>query len=459
MSSLSIPRKYHGFFPLISKSLTQSIPDLNSETVRKRSYVSDPGLRSLCKNSRAAWKVWNDAGHPSSGSLFEEKKASKKLVRQFVASYRAKKERVNIPERDQMFKENHRCRFKRPSSSTECKRLLVNGTVTSDPTVILQNFHSFFADLASSTLSSISLAVSQPNLHDLESALFFIDEKVLDCEICIDEIESALKVLRLGKSCGINGLDCEHIVFGGETIKIWLKKIFSSILHFEQLSVCLKEGIIVPIYKGRGKDPLLVSSYRGITLSSVIAKLFEVIILRRLSPCLGEAGFPDISQTAYQNGMSCADAIYATRETLLTHVREGGRPFLCLYDIEKAFDSIELPILLKRLYDFGINGKLWRLLKSWYTCSTSCVRLKNCLSNPFEVNRGVKQRSVLSPTLFLIVMDILLKDMRTSNCGLSVRGGYAGATVHTDDLRTTSSSSSMTKSTLLTNLPLITVSS
>ena len=104
-------------------------------------YVSDPGLRSLCKNSRAAW---NDAGRSSSGSLFEEKKASKKLVRQFVASYRAKKERVNIQKRDQMFKENHRFRFKRPSSSTECKRLLINGNVTSDPTVILQNFRSFF---------------------------------------------------------------------------------------------------------------------------------------------------------------------------------------------------------------------------------------------------------------------------------------------------------------------------
>ena len=65
---------------------------------------------------------------------------------------------------------------------------------------------------------------------------------------------------------------------------------------------------------------------------------------------------------------------------------------------------------------------------------------QNCLSDPFEVNRGVKQGSVLSSTLFLIVMDILLKHMRTSNCGLSVRGVYAGAAVRADDLHTTSSS-------------------
>ena len=151
-------------------------------------------------------------------------------------------------------------------------------------------------------------------------------------------------------------------------MKIWLKKIFNSIRHFEQLLACMKEGIVVPIYKGRGKDPLLLSSYRDITISSVITKLFEVIILRRLSPRLKEAGFPDLSQTAYQNGVSCANTIYTTQKTLLTHVGEGGRPFLYHFDIEKAFDSIELPILLKRLYDFGINCKPWRHLKSWYTC-------------------------------------------------------------------------------------------
>ena len=289
-----------------------------------------------------AWKAWNDADRPLSGSLFEGKKASKKLVRQFVASLRAKKERANIQKRDKMFKENHRLRFKTPSCSSECKRLLINGAVNSDPTVILQSFRSYFAALASSTLTTSSPAALQPSLYMRWNACRFSMMKISWTATCVDEIESALKVLKLGKSCGIDCLDPEHIVFGGEIMKISLKKIFNSILHFEQLPACLKEGIVVPIYKGRGKDPLLVSSYRGITLSSVITKLFEVIILRRLSPCLEDAGFPDISQTAYQNGVSCVDAIYATQETLLTHVREGGRPYLCLYDIEKAFDSASM---------------------------------------------------------------------------------------------------------------------
>ena len=62
------------------------------------------------------------------------------------------------------------------------------------------------------------------------------------------------------------------------------------------------------------------------------------------------------------------------QEALLTQIREGGNQFICFYNVEKAFDSIELPVLLKQLFDIGINGKLWRLLKSLYTDSPNRVR-------------------------------------------------------------------------------------
>ena len=85
----------------------------------------------------------------------------------------------------------------------------------------------------------------------------------------------------------------------------------------------------------------------------MITKLFEIVLLQRLTPLLEEVGFPDFSQTAYQKGISCSDAIFATQEALLTHARDNGKPFLCFYDVEKAFDSVELPILLKELWAIG----------------------------------------------------------------------------------------------------------
>ena len=174
-------------------------------------------------------------------------------------------------------------------------------------------------------------------------------------------------------------------------------------------------------------------SCRGITLSSVIAKTLEIILLQRLYPALEERGF------AYQKGISCVDAIFATQEVLLNLVRQGSNPYLCFYDIEKAFDSIEFPILLQHLYDAGINGKCWRVIKNWYSQSTVRIRSNGLVSDPFVVGRGVKQGSVLSPSLFLIIIIVinsLIGHLRDKNYGTSLQGFFLGAAVHADDVRT-----------------------
>ena len=127
------------------------------------------------------------------------------------------------------------------------------------------------------------------------------------------------------------------------------------IIFLEEVPSCLKEGIDIPVYKGKGKDPLSTSSYLGITLSSVIAKTLEVILLKRMSPILDELSYRDINQTAFQRGISCADAIFSTQEVLLNYIRQGDSPFFHLRDIDKSFD--EFPILLQHLHLAGINGK------------------------------------------------------------------------------------------------------
>ena len=159
------------------------------------------------------------------------------------------------------------------------------------------------------------------------------------------------------------------------------------------------------------------------------------MILHCLSPVLEAIRVPDITQTAYQKGLSCVDAIFATQEALLVHARDGGRPLVGLYDMEKPFDSVESPIVLEEIYSVGVNGKFWRLLKSWYSTATARVRVDSCFSEKFSISCGVKQGSVLSPTLFLVFMDKLAHSLRDSSEGLSVKGLCMGAALHADDLQ------------------------
>ena len=57
----------------------------------------------------------------------------------------------------------------------------------------------------------------------------------------------------------------EHLKYGGPILRRWIEQICNSIADLESVPDSLKTGIIIPVYKGGGKDPLDTNSYRGIT--------------------------------------------------------------------------------------------------------------------------------------------------------------------------------------------------
>ena len=60
------------------------------------------------------------------------------------------------------------------------------------------------------------------------------------------------------------------------------------------------------------------------------------------------------------------------------------------------------------------------------------------VSPPFALGLGVRQGSVLSPALFLLIMDPLLRQLQALSIGASVNNMYAGGFLHADDLYTSS---------------------
>ena len=94
------------------------------------------------------------------------------------------------------------------------------------------------------------------------------------------ETEIAVKKLKTRRSGGADGLLAEHLKHGGPVLTLWLKRIFNTIIHLEQIPSSFKLGMIVPVHKGQGRDPLICNNYCGITLTSALSKCLEVIILQ-----------------------------------------------------------------------------------------------------------------------------------------------------------------------------------
>ena len=95
---------------------------------------------------------------------------------------------------------------------------------------------------------------------------------------------------------------------------------------------------------------------------------------------------------------------------------------MCLYDLQKAFNSVEYPLLLTRVFGAGVNGKTWRLLWSWYDGVSCCVRSGGHLSESFVVERGIKQsvmdciRYLLSYVLVLLSLVCCILSKLSSFC-------------------------------------------
>ena len=320
---------------------------------------------------------------------------------------------------------------------------MVNGEICSDPDVVLEAWSNHFKTLSSSNSDQFpSMAKIQQEYDLMYGRSFENDERemLVDTPFTLEETEGVTKSLKSGKAGGLDHLQAEHLKFGGNSLVLWVQQVCNAIVELETIPDVLKLGVVDPIYKGNGRDPLDTNSYRGITLSPVLSKTLELLLLGRFQAILSPPEFPHRNQTGFVKKTSCTDAIFSSYEILSRLTRGGDTAYICFFDLQKAFDTVQYPLLLKRVFERGINGKAWRILNSWYTKPKCKIRVNGMLSSTITLERGVLQGSVLSPTLFLMVMDPLLRELEHRSVGPCLRELYCGAFAHADDIRTISTS-------------------
>ena len=162
---------------------------------------------------------------------------------------------------------------------------------------------------------------------------------------------------------------------------------------------------IVTLYKNKG-DRSDCNSYRGISLLSIVGKVFARVILARLQ-VLAARVYPE-SQCGFRAGRSTIDMIFSVRQ-LQEKCQEQNKPlFLAFLDLTKAFDLVSRSGLFQLLKKIGCPPKLHSIIESFHTDMQSTVCFNGATSDPFPINSGVKQGCVLAPNLFGIFFSMLL---------------------------------------------------
>src|SRR3981081_1823191 len=151
----------------------------------------------------------------------------------------------------------------------------------------------------------------------------------------------------------------------------------------------------------------MCSNYRPITLLSVVGKLFASILFHHIQPKLLETRRPQ--QSGFSPGRSTNDAILTLRLPADLH-RKFHKPLYVDYvDFKAAFDSVDRGALWSALADVGLLVPVADLVVDLYSGTMSRVSVSNQLSDPFVSLSGVRQGCVLVPSLFCLVMDLILR--------------------------------------------------
>ena len=142
---------------------------------------------------------------------------------------------------------------------------------------------------------------------------------------------------------------------------------------------------------------------------SLTSKVFNKIIYKRLAETLDEHIRQE--QAGFRPGRSCSDHIFTLRQ-ILEQSKEWNAPLYTNFvDMEKAFDSIHRNSLWRILCYNGVPQKLVNVVKMMYSNFSSQVICNNELTDTFDVTTGVKHGCILSPFLFLLGIEWVMKSV------------------------------------------------
>ena len=391
-----------------------------------------PGWNEHCAGKKEAalmwhWR-WKEAGRPRSGLLCDMRKRSR--LQYHYAVKRCQQENNAMKS-----KRMAECMLSNDVRGywSEVKR--IKGNAKKIPGMVDNvSGDKNISELFASKFSTLYNCVGYDN-----SVMSTIAEKVSYNlkESCVDaslfsqeELSAAIKNISLGKSDGNVGVYSDHIVHGKECLLPYLVKLFNCMITHGYSPDQMNVGTMIPIPKGKRPNISLSENFRGICLQSMFCKLLDHMIFSREKNTLVTSDL----QFGFKPKLSASLATAAVTETVDYYLDRGGSVYALALDASKAFDRVEYITLFHHLIDRNVNPFYVRILLNMYIKQQVRVSFNNTTSSYFGVTNGVKQGGVLSPTLYSVYIDDMLKKLEMSGYGCHVGDIYTGSIAYADDL-------------------------
>ena len=224
------------------------------------------------------------------------------------------------------------------------------------------------------------------------------------------ELENALSNLSKYKSPGPDKVTNEMLQNLGTKAKGKLLGLFNNSWTTGKVPQIWREADMVPVYK-KGKDKTKASSYRPISLTSCIGKLMERMINARLMWHLEKNKLISPEQAGFRAHRSTEDQVTYISQKIEDAFQDKKHTLAVWIDMEKAFDKVWNDGLRLKLKQNKVKGHMYQWISQYLNNRKARVHVDGAYSRKKTLRQGVPQGGVLSPTLFLIYINDILKEL------------------------------------------------
>ena len=218
-----------------------------------------------------------------------------------------------------------------------------------------------------------------------------------------DTIREIIQAKKNGKAT--TDFPNELLKRGGDSIVDFLYPIIKEFWQKEVAPREWNQGLITSVYKGKG-DREKLQFHRGITVSSSVSMIIEEVINERMTQIIPMTQ----AQGGGKKGASTRDHVFLLRGAMTYAIKNKKKFYATFFDVSKAYDRADVEDMLITIWEHGMKGKLWRLMKSINTNLTARIKTKNGLTREISRIAGGKQGGKNFGFLFAKMMDVLAED-------------------------------------------------